>query len=144
MTRKIKPDPLAFIKGTNDDAGEIKDKTSESNAQSEEVDKRNKINIFIEESSVGIGTITFEGDMSIYNSKKIQTALCSGVDDYKQFNIELSKVKKIDSSGFQLLLSTLKEIRHKNKVMGFLKPSKEIKKIFNLFGEEQLLKEMIK
>lgn len=127
-------DPLAFIR----------DGSKESDASGMDFEEKNSLSISVEESSVGIGTIIFDGEMSIYNSKKIKNVLCSGVNDYSQFNIELSRVKKIDCSGFQLLLSALKEIRYKKKVMKFIRPSKEIKKIFNLFGEEQLLKEMIK
>lgn len=83
--------------------------------------------------------ISFKEEMTIYHAIKMYDELKESFGKNLDLNIDLSKVKKIDSSGFQLLLLAIKEAQEKKMKIKFIKPSKEVVRIFSLYGEEKSL-----
>jgi anti-anti-sigma factor len=86
------------------------------------------------EKKAGTGSVELllKGELTIYSVKLLNDKLKSLINDFKSIKIDLDKVVKIDSAGFQLLVSTLKsDVR-----ISFEKYSEEVTKIFSFYGEK--------
>ena len=80
-------------------------------------------------------SITIEGDFNIYTVEEIKKNTSKYLDDSSNLEMNLSSIKKIDTAGFQLIIFIKNEIGKKNKKLKITKPSKEVKAIFNTYGE---------
>lgn len=81
-------------------------------------------------------SIAVEGEMTIYSARELLTDLSKYLDKIKNIEIDLSKVTKIDTSGFQLLSMARKEVESKDKTFKIVKPSIDVTRIFKLYGEK--------
>ncbi|MBN2039037.1 MAG: STAS domain-containing protein [Spirochaetes bacterium] len=79
--------------------------------------------------------IEVEGEMTIYSARDLLTGMYKYLDKIKNTEVDLSKVTKIDTSGFQLLSMAKKEVESKEKTFKIINPSNDVKKIFKLYGE---------
>ena len=80
-------------------------------------------------------SIAVEGEMTIYSAREILSGLGKYLDKIKNTELDLSKVTRIDTSGFQLLTMTKKEVEGKNKTFKIVNPSSDVTRIFKLYGE---------
>ena len=79
--------------------------------------------------------IAVEGEMTIYSARELLTGLYKYLDKIKNTELDLSKVTKIDTSGFQLLSMARKEVEGKDKTFKIVNPSSDVTRIFKLYGE---------
>lgn len=76
-----------------------------------------------------------EGDIIINTISNCKNSFSPFVNKSKDITLSLSGVTKIDTSGFQLLMSIRREIIKKNRTFTIADSSAEIIKIFRLYGE---------
>jgi anti-anti-sigma factor len=161
---RLGSDPLSFIKDTRigKEAAEVKpvageepvkheaalkDETGREEKPAEKKEpvkkesgavstiKADRLNMQIKPESSGRAIISFDGEMSIYNVKQIKNPLVDSIKDYSGIELDLSKVSKIDTAGYQLLIAAKREANVKGKSVRLLNPAVEVKNIFNLYGE---------
>lgn len=90
-----------------------------------------------EKESEGKGLILFiEGDCSIYEVKELKLKLGEYLDSSKGAEVDLSKVTKIDSAGFQLLAAFKQELEKSGRNINYINPSSVVKDLFGLYGLE--------
>jgi anti-anti-sigma factor len=87
--------------------------------------KKDKVNVLI----------AIEGEITIYSVKELLSGLFNYIDKTKNTKLDLSKVTKIDTSGFQLLSMARKEVEGKDKTFKIVNPSSDVTRIFKLYGE---------
>jgi anti-sigma B factor antagonist len=63
----------------------------------------------------GLCKLTIEEDMTIYSINEIKNALSHEIELHQKFDLDLSSVEEIDTSGIQLLLALRREFILKNK-----------------------------
>ncbi len=61
----------------------------------------------------GLCRLRLEGEMTIYNAAEIKDNLAGFINDYYEFELDLSAVNEIDSAGIQLLLLFRKKAEQK-------------------------------
>ncbi|MCU0822695.1 MAG: STAS domain-containing protein [Spirochaetes bacterium] len=137
---RLGSDPLSFIKDTRigKEAAEVKPVAGEEPVKHEAALKDEtgrEVNMQIKPESSGRAIISFDGEMSIYNVKQIKNPLVDSIKDYSGIELDLSKVSKIDTAGYQLLIAAKREANVKGKSVRLLNPAVEVKNIFNLYGE---------
>ncbi len=161
---RLGSDPLSFIKDTKAEAAEDKgeepekveqkeapkeaaasaDKAgskSKKNAKSpkegvvEETVEVENLNMQIKKMDSDHVSMLLEGEMSIYNSKEVMNYLAKGFKDYNEIDMDLSKINKMDTAGFQLILAAKKEAEESGKMFKLLNPGNEVVKVFELYGE---------
>ena len=67
------------------------------------------------EKKEGLCKMKIEADMTIFNAAELKNELISDMGDCSSFEIDLSQVSEIDTSGVQLLLLIKKEAALQNK-----------------------------
>jgi anti-anti-sigma factor len=95
----------------------------------------NNLKIRINEKSQGNINLNFDGEMTIYSVEKIKQTLLDKLADVESIEADLSGVSRIDTSVFQLFLKTKIEAEENNKSFKIVNPSRETKRIFELYGE---------
>lgn len=74
------------------------------------------------------------GEITIYTVSALNKEL-NQADEKSPIMCDLSSVNKIDTAGFQLLLFLKKNSEGSGRLIEFISLSKEIKDIFDLYGE---------
>jgi anti-anti-sigma factor len=160
---RLGSDPLSFIKDTRieADANKVKPVTAET-AKAEEtvkneipneekpairktdykketdpvnIIKAENLSMHIKKEASGLVSILFDGEMSIYNVKQIKNSLADSLNKNKGIELDLSKVNKIDTAGYQVIIAAKREAAEKGKTIKLLNPAGEVNKIFKLYGE---------
>ena len=80
-------------------------------------------------------SVALKGDMTIYSIKEVKNQMSKYLKNIRNMEIDLSQVNTIDTSGFQFLATVRKELESKDKTFNILKPSKDVTRIFSLYGE---------
>jgi anti-anti-sigma factor len=80
-------------------------------------------------------SIALEGDMTIYSVKELKNELSGYFTNIRNMEFDLSKIDTIDTSGFQLLATAMKELEERDKTFSIINPSDDVKRIFKLYGE---------
>jgi anti-anti-sigma factor len=93
------------------------------------------LKIRINEKSQGNINLNFDGEMTIYSVEKIKQTLLDKLADVESIEADLSGVSRIDTSVFQLFLKTKIEAEENNRSFKIVNPSRETKRIFDLYGE---------
>lgn len=78
--------------------------------------------------------ILLSGDLTIYQVKKFRDEFVNYLNKFKSLVVDLSEVKKFDSSGFQLLLYFKKEGQRLKKKVLFENHSDVVTRIIELYG----------
>ncbi len=81
-------------------------------------------------------SLKIEGNMNIYSTAEFKTHIIPYIQKNIDLELDLSKVDKIDSAGFQMLLLLEKSIKAKEKTFTIIKISKEVESILSLYGEK--------
>jgi anti-anti-sigma regulatory factor len=76
--------------------------------------------------------LLLKGDLTIYSVKLLYEKLKSLINKFQKIEIDMDKVVKIDTAGYQVLISALKQ----EKIIFPGKCSDEVKKIFSFYGEK--------
>ncbi len=79
--------------------------------------------------------VTIEGNVNIYSVKELKERLLGFVEDAKNIELDLSAVDVADTAGYQLLAMIRKEVLSRDRIFTIIKPSNEVARIFNLYGE---------
>jgi anti-anti-sigma factor len=79
--------------------------------------------------------LELSGNMTVQNISDCRNEILKYLNNIKDTEVDLSHVEKIDTSGFQLLISVKKEIEKNSKKFKIINPSDDIKRIFNLYQE---------
>jgi len=77
--------------------------------------------------------IKIKGDIIINNVTNLKKQLDDDYTKYSILNFDLEKVDKIDTSGFQLVISFLKWIKSNEIEVNFVKISDDVLDISNLY-----------
>jgi anti-anti-sigma factor len=78
---------------------------------------------------------TLEGEMNIYNAKKIKDILLSELEASNGLLLNLAAVEETDTSAFQLLIFLKREALALDKKFCVTDMSDKLKSIFILYGE---------
>lgn len=78
--------------------------------------------------------LLIKGEMTIYQAQELKTSLHSFINNYKKFELDLSQVSEIDSSGMQLLLLFRKKATQANGSIKLLACSEAVSNLITLFG----------
>ncbi len=93
------------------------------------------LKIKISEKSQGNISVNFDGEMTIYSVGKIKNVILDKIADAESLEADLSGVSRIDTSVFQLFLKAKIEAEEENKSFKIVNPSRETRRIFDLYGE---------
>jgi len=93
------------------------------------------INIIVDKQDPDITSLKMEGDLTMYSVHEVKKSFLDNLKSSSKMNIFLSDIKKIDTSGFQLLLLVKYESKERDVALEFIDPSPEVKHIFKLYGE---------
>ncbi len=76
-------------------------------------------------------TIIFRGDMTVISSAPVSMELSKKIaaESKKDYVLDLSGVKSIDSSGLRFIITLKEKIEEHNGQLSILKPSKTVMKI---------------
>lgn len=80
-----------------------------------------------------------EGEMTIFNAAEIKKQLFENFAGCSEFELDLSTVNEMDTSGFQILYLVKKESARLNKPVRFVEQSPAtsgVLKLFNIKPEE--------
>ena len=108
-------------------------KKSEMKAESKTIN--NKLVLNEKKMKKGILNIKLDGELTIYTVSGIADSLKKSFQNYSELNLDLSGVNRFDTAGFQLLLIARKEAKNIEKSLKLMKPTDEVKRIFNLCGD---------
>ena len=61
--------------------------------------------------------LQFEGDMTIYNAAELKEGLLEYVEDFKEFELDMSAVNEMDTAGIQLLLQFNRQAQQEQRSM---------------------------
>jgi anti-anti-sigma factor len=107
----------------------------EKKMSSGEIIESKNLKISMDEKSQGNINLDFNGEMTIYSVDKIKNVILDKMADAESIEADLSEVSRIDTSVFQLLIKAQIEAEETDKSFKIVNPSKETKRIFNLYGE---------
>ncbi len=83
--------------------------------------------------------ITVRGDVDLYSSPELRSAILKAVPKAKQeVGVDLAGVGYMDSSGVATLVEGLRAARRKNKVFRIVKPSVAVMKVLRLSRLEDI------
>lgn len=151
---KLGHDPLDWLKDDNavikqegpntstkdTDAPEVGPATSPDDSQSNELEK---LNIEAEFSKQEQGdSLLFDGGLTVAKMEALKPNVLAAVEALPEgadWAIDLSHVTQIDSSGYQLMISTLNSCNLKQISVTLLGLNKEVKNQLELLGDERLL-----
>jgi anti-sigma B factor antagonist len=77
--------------------------------------------------------LQLEGDMTIYNAAVLKDNLLEYVDDYKEFELDMSAVNEIDTSGVQLLLQFKKKAQEEDRAIQLTGCNEEVSDLLDLY-----------
>jgi len=77
-----------------------------------------------------------EGDVTIYTVAELKDQMVEDLHDYAGIEINLEKVAKIDTSGYQLMLMLKKEALKLKKDFRISSASEDVKRIYKLYHQE--------
>lgn len=80
----------------------------------------------------GTCNLAIEGDMTIYVAEGTYKELLSYYPDYKRFNLDMSSVEEIDSTGIQILLSLASSAESEGKAFHLLNPSEPVNEVLGV------------
>lgn len=93
-----------------------------------------KIEVSIKSGS-GTKVAFLDGELSIYTVRDVKDQLMGALNEDQDVNIDLSGIHRLDSAGFQILLSIKKEGLFRTKKIQLVNPGEEVKRIFGLYRE---------
>lgn len=82
----------------------------------------------------GLCKLVMNEDMTIYAIADIKQQLSEELEIHDSFEVDLSNVEEIDSSGIQLLLALKSELKHKQKKFRLEKISDAAAKLIEIYG----------
>ena len=143
---RLGSDPFNFLSETSESKNEnsnieASDKNNETKISSpkktgnQKKIKAKKIDVIIKEQNSKKVLLKLNGEMTIYSIDEINIILQENIKDYNGIELELSHINKIDSSGFQLLFLSKNECNKMKKSFKIIDPSNDVKRIFELYGE---------
>ena len=158
MTKKdrLGSDPLSFVKDTRDETPnntieQVQKEKAVSNVLTksepdktaaplegapEEIVELSNLKIIINKLNSNNISISFVGEMTIYNIEEIRNCIVKYFNKYNEIDIEMSRITQMDTSGFQLILAVKKQAENNGKIVKLLNPSDEVKRIFSLYDED--------
>lgn len=77
--------------------------------------------------------LQLQGDMTIYNAAEFRKKLLEFVEDFKEFEVDMSAVNEIDTAGIQLLLQLKKKAQAEQRTIRLLGCNEEISDLFDLY-----------
>ena len=77
--------------------------------------------------------LQLEGDMTIYNAEKFKENLLEFVEDFKEFEVDMSAVNEIDTAGIQLLLQFKKKAQEEERTIQLLGCNEELCELLDLY-----------
>ena len=135
VEKLVKQDHTAKMETVKEEkSAVIKTETKKENI-AVDIIKAEKLSMHIKQESSGFASISFDGEMTIYNVKHIKNLLVERIKRNSGIELELSKVSRIDTAGYQLITAAKKEAAEKGKTVRVINPAIEVKNIFNLYGE---------
>lgn len=117
------------------EAGQKKEKSSEKKGEEKKIKSEN-LTINIKGAGSDSVSLFFNGEMTIYNVRDIKNSLIESLESGSELSLDLSKVNNIDTAGFQMIVAARNEASESGKKVSLLNPAGEVKKIFELYGEE--------
>lgn len=84
--------------------------------------------------SKGLCKLAIDEDMTIYAIDALKNGLSEELGAYERFELNLSAVEEIDSSGIQLLLALRKELMQKKKELKITSVSGVVEKLMESYG----------
>ncbi len=82
----------------------------------------------------GMVRLKFEGEITIYTVSSLKKLLLSEMKKMKGLELDLARVEKFDTSGFQLFLHVKNMAVREKKSIVFNGISNDVSKVFSLYG----------
>jgi len=77
-----------------------------------------------------------EGDVTIYTVTELKDQMVEDLHDYAGIEVNLEKVAKMDTAGYQLMLMLKKEALKLDKDFKISGASEDVKRIYQLYHQE--------
>ena len=77
--------------------------------------------------------LKIDGDLNIYNATDFRDSLLEYVEDFKEFELDMSAVNEIDTAGIQLLLQFKKKAQEEERTMQLVGCNEEICGLLDLY-----------
>lgn len=88
-----------------------------------------------------VWNVGISGELDLSCSEELKTKLDSNIEEnLSDINIDMSKLKYIDSTGVGVIVGVMKNLRSKGKDIKILNARDNVKKIFNITGLDQIIK----
>lgn len=81
----------------------------------------------------GLGRLTVEEDMTVYNAPAHKTLLLDAVAQSRELELDLSRVGDMDTAGFQVLLLAKREAVDAGKALRVSAHSKAVTELLDLY-----------
>ena len=85
----------------------------------------------------GLCRLSVKGDMTIYTAEQMMQVCIPYLEQYKEFELDLSSVTDIDSAGVQILLMFHRKSRHTEHKTHLLTPSEDVTQVINTYNLNQ-------
>ena len=89
-----------------------------------------------EQKKTGHVSLSFEGEITIYTVAEIKSSLMEHLFKADKLELDLSKVQKMDTAGYQLFIFLKRESEIREKSVDFLNPSDEVARLLELYKGE--------
>ena len=94
-----------------------------------------KIDISEKKDKSGNTTLIMNGEATIYSVAELKQELTGKYKDSENLIFDFSGITKMDTAGFQLFFLLRKNADGKGREVVYENPSDEVKRIFDLYGE---------
>lgn len=144
LVKPFQPDQLVDVINENLNIGskiilseepEISEKKKEKIKRKGKSTEYEKIRLVLNETKPDEAIVFADGEMTIYDIEKIKEYFLEQLGNYSNVLYDCSEVKKIDTSGIQLILASSKYAEAREKSFSIISPSNEVSDLFKLYGE---------
>lgn len=88
-----------------------------------------------------VWNVGLSGELDLSCSEELRMELNNNIEsNLSDINIDMSKLKHIDSTGVGVIVGIMKNLRSKGKDIKILNARDNVKKIFNITGLDQIIK----
>ena len=82
----------------------------------------------------GVCRLTLEGEATIYNAAEFKEYLVAELERSQELELNLSRIREIDTAGVQLLVLLCRESRRLGKKFRAVQPSQSVQTLVDLYG----------
>ncbi|MFC1670920.1 lipid asymmetry maintenance protein MlaB [Spirochaetota bacterium] len=86
-------------------------------------------------------SLKIDGKLDIYTVKEFKEQIKVFINTNNDLELDCQGIEKLDSAGYQMIVFLHREVNEIGRKLNIIKPSEDMKQVFNLYNEESLLSE---